>query len=411
MKISGPYAADKAAFILLIKIEKLKIKIPYERHFLLLCLITSIFIQIRAAAEFVFRKYITDKEKISKFSTPKICRLLDILRLFKPSESMQKGLQGVSSKGFGEKKKSTEETSNSGQNKKSDPKKKSSNSGILKKSDCNPSTDKCQSSAKRESDAHFQNSNPKSNDIDSVRVQDTPVDSPPDNSTQNVCQKKCDNISSASSKANVKNLNSNPQTVLNSELSSNICDKILDNDFVANESSDSEKSISKNLPILNGSIEQIDNCDFIELEHKIQINCDKLMSNESANNNKNIIKNLKKIEKTSVEHNTTLSTSPPKVTKGKKQNKSDGLKQNKKHDNMTHEKSVVTVKTTNDSPCKKTGDGNFRGRGRGRGGKYYGFQGRYYNQNNDPDALCGLIFVNEPLIAKILSTLINVNIF
>lgn len=43
----GPWCADRAALALLILTEKLKIKTPYERHYLLLNMITSVFIKIR----------------------------------------------------------------------------------------------------------------------------------------------------------------------------------------------------------------------------------------------------------------------------------------------------------------------------------------------------------------------------
>lgn len=43
----GPYCADRAALIYLVQIEKLKIKTPYERHYLLLCMVSSVMIKIR----------------------------------------------------------------------------------------------------------------------------------------------------------------------------------------------------------------------------------------------------------------------------------------------------------------------------------------------------------------------------
>jgi len=43
----GPWCADRAALTLLFLTEKLKIKTPYERHYLLLNMITSVFIKIR----------------------------------------------------------------------------------------------------------------------------------------------------------------------------------------------------------------------------------------------------------------------------------------------------------------------------------------------------------------------------
>ncbi|XP_052746238.1 endoribonuclease Dcr-1 [Bicyclus anynana] len=83
----GPYAADKAAFSLLIKLEKLKIKVPYERHFLLLCLCTSVFVKIRCYADILFSKYTSDWEKITSLSTPKVLRLAEILEQFQPPEN------------------------------------------------------------------------------------------------------------------------------------------------------------------------------------------------------------------------------------------------------------------------------------------------------------------------------------
>ncbi|XP_045525418.1 endoribonuclease Dcr-1 [Pieris brassicae] len=83
----GPYAADKAAFSLLTKLEKLKIKVPYERHFLLLCLCTSVFVKIRCYADFIFSKYESDWEKLALFSTQKVLRFAAILEQFRPDDT------------------------------------------------------------------------------------------------------------------------------------------------------------------------------------------------------------------------------------------------------------------------------------------------------------------------------------
>ncbi|VVC87643.1 unnamed protein product, partial [Leptidea sinapis] len=80
----GPYPADKAAFSLLTKLEKLKIKVPYERHFLLLCLCTSVFVKIRCYADLIFSRYESDWEKLSLFSTPKVLRFAEVLEQFQP---------------------------------------------------------------------------------------------------------------------------------------------------------------------------------------------------------------------------------------------------------------------------------------------------------------------------------------
>lgn len=86
MFFSGPYAADKAAFSLLTKLEKLKIKVPYERHFLLLCLCTTVFVKIRGFADCMFSKVEDDWEKIKKFSTHKVLRFAEILEKFQPPD-------------------------------------------------------------------------------------------------------------------------------------------------------------------------------------------------------------------------------------------------------------------------------------------------------------------------------------
>ncbi|XP_052748392.1 endoribonuclease Dcr-1 isoform X2 [Galleria mellonella] len=80
----GPYSADKAAFSLLMKLETLRIKTPYERHFLLLRLCTTVFVKIRCYADYIFSSYPSDWDKIKYFSTPKVLRLVEILEKFKP---------------------------------------------------------------------------------------------------------------------------------------------------------------------------------------------------------------------------------------------------------------------------------------------------------------------------------------
>ncbi|CAH0602428.1 unnamed protein product [Chrysodeixis includens] len=83
----GPYAADKAAFTLLMRLEKLKIKIPYERHFLLLCLCTTVFIKIRCYADYLFSQIEDEWEKIKTFSSKKVLRLAEILEKFQPPDA------------------------------------------------------------------------------------------------------------------------------------------------------------------------------------------------------------------------------------------------------------------------------------------------------------------------------------
>lgn len=82
----GPWCADRAALNLIAQIEKSKVKTPYERHYLLLCLVSTTLIQIRAFCEQIFQRFSSDKECIEAHSSPKALRLLDILRQFKPEK-------------------------------------------------------------------------------------------------------------------------------------------------------------------------------------------------------------------------------------------------------------------------------------------------------------------------------------
>ncbi|KAF7383500.1 hypothetical protein HZH66_012850 [Vespula vulgaris] len=79
----GPWCADRAALALLILTEKLKMKTPYERHYLLLNLVASVFIKIRALCDNTF-EHLSEKERIYRYTTPKVHRLLQILKTYTP---------------------------------------------------------------------------------------------------------------------------------------------------------------------------------------------------------------------------------------------------------------------------------------------------------------------------------------
>lgn len=85
----GPWCADRAALNLIAQIEKSKIKTPYERHYLLLCLVSTTLIQIRAYCEQIFQQILNDKECVEMYSSPKALRLLDVLRQFKPEKPLE----------------------------------------------------------------------------------------------------------------------------------------------------------------------------------------------------------------------------------------------------------------------------------------------------------------------------------
>lgn len=81
----GPWGADKAALNILSKIEKLKIKTPYERHYLLLCALSTTFITIRAICDSEFENF-DDMERLEKYSSPKVLQFLKVLKQFKPAK-------------------------------------------------------------------------------------------------------------------------------------------------------------------------------------------------------------------------------------------------------------------------------------------------------------------------------------
>ncbi|XP_051158648.1 endoribonuclease Dcr-1 isoform X2 [Leptopilina boulardi] len=88
LKTLGPWCADRAALALIMLSEKLKIKTPYERHYLLFNMVESLFIKIRAHCDYVFEQF-SEKERIYKFSTPKAHRLLKVLKTYTPVQNKE----------------------------------------------------------------------------------------------------------------------------------------------------------------------------------------------------------------------------------------------------------------------------------------------------------------------------------
>lgn len=83
----GPWCADRAAVHMYHRIEKQKIKTPHERHYLLLCVVNTALLEVHAICEQTFKMYGTHKEIVERFSSSKVLKLFQILRMFKPSES------------------------------------------------------------------------------------------------------------------------------------------------------------------------------------------------------------------------------------------------------------------------------------------------------------------------------------
>ncbi|KAF0301375.1 Endoribonuclease Dicer [Amphibalanus amphitrite] len=70
----GPWCADRAASQLLVEVEKLRRKIGYVRHYLLLGVVFSDLIRIRTLCDHVFDK-LDLREQIWQYSSPKVLRL------------------------------------------------------------------------------------------------------------------------------------------------------------------------------------------------------------------------------------------------------------------------------------------------------------------------------------------------
>ena len=79
----GPCAADAAAAILYSRIDRLRTREKYERHFLLLGVVFTEMAKIRKDCDDAFA-HLGVSERMEKFSTPKLDRLLDVLRSYRP---------------------------------------------------------------------------------------------------------------------------------------------------------------------------------------------------------------------------------------------------------------------------------------------------------------------------------------
>ncbi|XP_030371583.1 endoribonuclease Dcr-1 [Scaptodrosophila lebanonensis] len=84
----GPWCTQRAAHHFHQRNEKLKVKTPHERHYLLFCMVNTALMQVHALCEHTFQKHACDdpRETIENFSSPKVRRLLQVLRCFKPDE-------------------------------------------------------------------------------------------------------------------------------------------------------------------------------------------------------------------------------------------------------------------------------------------------------------------------------------
>lgn len=79
----GLWSAERAALLLIIKIDKLKTREKYERHFLLLSVLYTEMVKIRKICENAFEN-LSEVDKLMQYSTPKLLRLVQVLRQYKP---------------------------------------------------------------------------------------------------------------------------------------------------------------------------------------------------------------------------------------------------------------------------------------------------------------------------------------
>ncbi|KAH8381846.1 hypothetical protein KR009_000631 [Drosophila setifemur] len=86
----GPWCTHRAAQHFYQSNEKLKVKTPHERHYLLYCLVSTALIQLHALCEHAFQRQQVagedSRSTVERYSSPKVRRLLQTLRCFKPDE-------------------------------------------------------------------------------------------------------------------------------------------------------------------------------------------------------------------------------------------------------------------------------------------------------------------------------------
>ena len=75
----GVWCVDRAALILMIKIDKLKTREKFERHFLSLSVLFSFMVRIGKLWDDMYRDMM-DTEELATFSRPKLSRLVELFQ-------------------------------------------------------------------------------------------------------------------------------------------------------------------------------------------------------------------------------------------------------------------------------------------------------------------------------------------
>merc|ERR1719470_314543 len=89
----GVWCADRAALILMIKIDKLKTREKYERHFLLLSVLFTVMVRIRKLCDDTYGD-IEEAAKLEKYSRPKLEKLVQLLLAYSPGVAEPQAEEG-----------------------------------------------------------------------------------------------------------------------------------------------------------------------------------------------------------------------------------------------------------------------------------------------------------------------------
>ena len=79
----GVWCCVRGALVLVVRIEKLKMREKYERHYLILSLVYSELLKAHKVCEEAFGS-MADIDKMVKYSKPKLVRLIEVLKQYKP---------------------------------------------------------------------------------------------------------------------------------------------------------------------------------------------------------------------------------------------------------------------------------------------------------------------------------------
>ncbi|CAG4974461.1 unnamed protein product [Colias eurytheme] len=407
----GPYAADKAAFSLLTKLEKLKIKVPYERHFLLLCLCTSVFIKIRCYADLIFSTCASDWEKLTLFSTPKVLRFAAILEQFQPENDKvdDKAIEGKINENNDRKVNESNLVENVNENKQDSVKSIENEDDILMNNDEDVIVLKVEDVSDLDDDNDIINENK-----DIVNE-------------ENTNEKELDNHN-----ANI----SKNEDVINKE---NTDKKDLDNhndNITKNEGMNEENKNKKGMKRSKTIelLDEINDCNFAALGDRIEdrVNMIEMNLRDIEDDEKTIldtestVKNNTAIQDSSakdnnsevvnksatVKNNSEISSNSDKlnisdITKNNSDNHNSSSDITKSNSDIPKSNSEITKSNseiTNNSDKIDASDTKVFKRGRGRGRRPR-VNAKIQQQQNS-DSLCGIVFLNEPLMAKILFMII-----